>query len=150
MAICYTKLILPCDLHIKKKQTYEIVKQGDKTVVEKKGLDDQIRDGFDYEMTIAFELLNDKHLAQSTKDRSSLFDGKPEFIISEETGKLIAEWCEIGIDPEEEINEAVQKLRNCKTVQDLKDFKSILSQRVISSPVFTEAATKRYNEVNKK
>lgn len=84
----------------RKKQAYEMTKDSTgKTTVEKKGMEDQIRDGFDYEMTIAFEILNDKHLAQASKDRSSLFDGKPEFVITESTGQLIRQWCEQGVEP---------------------------------------------------
>jgi hypothetical protein len=38
--------------------------------VEKAGLDDEIRDGYEYEMTLAFEIINDKHMARASKDRT--------------------------------------------------------------------------------
>src|ERR1044072_4900546 len=72
----------------------------------KKGIkrkEDQVREGFDYEMTIAFDLINDLHLAKATKDRTRLFDGKQEFIITPQTGRLIKEWCESGKEPEKEL-----------------------------------------------
>jgi hypothetical protein len=78
--------------------------------VEKKGMEDEIRDGYDYEMTIAFEIVNDKHLALASKDRTRLFDLRPEFIITEETGKQILEWCESGESLEDQVNEAKAKL----------------------------------------
>lgn len=103
-------LILQTDTHFictaRKKQAYEIIKDDKgKSQVEKKGLEDQIRDGFDYEMTVAFELINDNHLAKSAKDRTEMFTGKPEFVITVETGKKIKEWCELGIDTKKELTE---------------------------------------------
>lgn len=83
----------------RKKQAYTVKNEGGRQKVEKVGLEDQIRDGFDYEMTIAFELINDQHLATPAKDRTRLFVGKPEFVISEETGRQIKAWCESGVEP---------------------------------------------------
>lgn len=84
----------------RKKQAYEIVKDGNgKVVVEKKGMEDQIRDGFDYEMTLAFNIINDKHLAAAAKDRTRLFMDQPEFVITSETGQLIKKWCDTGAEP---------------------------------------------------
>jgi AAA domain len=96
--------ILQTDIHFictaRKKQAYEM-SQGEngKLNVKKLGMEDQIRDGFDYEMTIALELINDKHLARCAKDRTELFDGGTEFIINPETGKRIKKWCESGAEP---------------------------------------------------
>jgi hypothetical protein len=102
----FINLILQTDIHvistIRKKQAYAMVQDGNKTKVEKKGLEDQVRDGFDYEMTIAFDLINDMHLAKAMKDRTRLFDGKQEFIITAETGKQIREWCELCKEPEKQ------------------------------------------------
>lgn len=84
---------------LRKKQAYEIVTgQNGKKEVEKKGMEDQVRDGFDYEMTVAFEILNDKHLAKAAKDRTGMFMDKQEFVISEKTGEQILAWCEKGIE----------------------------------------------------
>lgn len=84
---------------MRKKQAYEIVTGSNgKKEVEKKGMEDQVRDGFDYEMTAAFEILNDKHLAKAAKDRTSMFVDKQEFVISEKTGKMILDWCELGVE----------------------------------------------------
>lgn len=81
----------------RKKQAYEIVKQDGKTTVEKKGMEDEVRNGFDYEMTVAFDIINDKHFVQPAKDRTRLFTGKQEFVITSETGEMIMKWCEEGI-----------------------------------------------------
>jgi hypothetical protein len=98
-------LILQSDVHvistIRKKQAYALT-EGDngKKKVEKKGMEDQVRDGFDYEMTIAFDLINDLHMAKAMKDRTEMFDNRPEFVITPATGKMIKEWCELGKEPE--------------------------------------------------
>jgi AAA domain len=82
----------------RKKQGYSMTEVNGKKVVEKLGMEDQIRDGYDYEMTIAFEIINDGHLAKASKDRSSLFSDAPEFVITEEVGQKIKQWCDSGID----------------------------------------------------
>ncbi len=85
----------------RKKQAYEISKDSQgKIIVEKKGMEDQIRDGFDYEMTLAFDISNDQHLAKAVKDRTRMYMNKQEFVITEETGKEILEWCNTGAEPE--------------------------------------------------
>lgn len=82
----------------RKKQEYALVEENGKKKVEKKGMSDQIRDGYDFEMTVAFEIINDGHMAQASKDRTSMFMNLPEFVITEATGKMIREWCDKGVD----------------------------------------------------
>jgi len=82
----------------RKKQGYNMITEGNKTKVEKAGLDDEIRDGYEYEMTISLEIINDKHMAKASKDRTGLFSGKPEFIITSDTGKQILQWCNQGAE----------------------------------------------------
>ncbi len=64
-----------------------------KSKVTKLGLDDEIRDGYEYEMTVAFSL-NENLYANPSKDRTSLFKLRQEEILSEETGKKLKEWSE--------------------------------------------------------
>jgi hypothetical protein len=74
------------------------------------------REGFEYELTVNFEFLNDKHLVSASKDRTELFSGKPEFIINSATGKKLIEWCSQGISIER-IN---QEINSCETSAGLK------------------------------
>ncbi|ANF49950.1 AAA family ATPase [Chryseobacterium glaciei] len=67
-----------------------------KTQVVKHGTKEITRDGFEYELTINFELVNENHLAKASKDRTGLFMNKPEFVITSATGQLILEWCNSG------------------------------------------------------
>jgi hypothetical protein len=143
--------ILNSSCHIistmRKKQAYSMVTENGKTKVEKKGMEDEIRDGFDYEMTVAFEIINDNHLARTGKDRTQMFDGKPEFILTSETGRMIKEWCEAGVDVQQEVKDAVVKLNNCTSVDDLKLFKDTLPAYVVNDEAFKKAGKDRMNQI---
>lgn len=57
---------------------------------QKVGMGSVQRDGMDYEFTLMFELDRDSHIAAVGKDRTGLFVDPR--IISEDTGKTIAQW----------------------------------------------------------
>jgi hypothetical protein len=104
----------------RKKQGYNMITEGNKTKVEKAGLDDEIRDGYEYEMTIALEVINDKHLAKASKDRTGLFADKPEFIITVDTGRIIREWCNQGIADTPQKDEFAARIQACNSYIELK------------------------------
>jgi hypothetical protein len=87
--------ILQAKAHVictmRKKQDYAMVEKNGKTTVEKLGLKEIQREGFEYDLTLNFDI-NMDHLVTASKDRTGLFsDGLP-FKITEETGKKIANW----------------------------------------------------------
>lgn len=134
---------------VRRKQDYEMSKDNNgKTKVEKAGLKEVTREGWEYELTVNLQL-DTAHQAVASKDRTGLFMGKPEFIPSEETGKLILDWCESGLDVIEQIKDAIVNLANCNTVDDLKMFRDSLPTYVIESLDFKTKATDRFNEINK-
>lgn len=96
--------ILQTNTHIiatmRTKQDYVLNQKDGKFIPEKVGLKSVQRDGLDYEFTLVFDV-DIKHFVVSSKDRTGLFMGKPEFIISENTGKVILEWCNSGAKPVE-------------------------------------------------
>ena len=53
----------------------------------------------DYEFTLVFDL-DIHHFASCSKDRTGIFMDKELFIISENTGKQIADWCTMGVSVE--------------------------------------------------
>jgi len=77
---------------IRSKQDYALKNINGKMVPEKVGFKGIARSGFEYDFTIVLEL-NQKHYCTSSKDRTGLFADKPEFLITEATGKLIKDWC---------------------------------------------------------
>jgi len=93
--------ILQSDCHIittvRRKIDYSMDRdQNGKTKVVKHGLKDITREGFEYELTVSFELINEKHLAVASKDRTGLFMNKPEFVLSSGTGRVLLNWCNNG------------------------------------------------------
>nr|WP_223032684.1 AAA family ATPase [Hanstruepera marina] len=87
-----------------------------KTRVVKHGTKEITREGFEYELTVNFELINDKHLAKASKDRTGLFMDKPEFIINKSTGKKLIEWCNSGLS----IEQARKEINVCTSIDGLK------------------------------
>ena len=68
-------------------------------------------------MTLAFEIINDKHMARASKDRTGLFVNLPEFVISPETGKMILNWCQTGADIN--ADHITDRIGECKSIEEL-------------------------------
>jgi hypothetical protein len=112
--------MMQADVHIiatmRTKQDYVLNQKDGKYIPEKVGLKAVQRDGLDYEFTVVFDV-DIKHFAVSSKDRTGMFMGKPEFIINTFTGKKILEWCNSGTN----LQEAREKIKNTKTVEELRN-----------------------------
>lgn len=67
--------------------------------IKKVGLKEIQREGFEYELTLNFTIDRDGHYATSSKDRTKLFSETNPFVITEETGKILKNWAENGVDP---------------------------------------------------
>lgn len=91
--------------------------QNGKTKVVKHGTKEITREGFEYELTVNFELINDKHLAKASKDRTGLFMDKPEFIINQSTGKKLMQWCNLGLS----LEDVKYEIESCDTVDGLRE-----------------------------
>ena len=106
--------ILNADAHVittvRRKVDYSIdTNNMGRAKVIKHGTKEITREGFEYELTVNFELVNDKHLVSASKDRTRLFMDKPEFVINSSTGKKLKQWCNASKSIEEiklEINNA--------------------------------------------
>jgi len=102
---------------VRKKIDYSMDKDSNgKTKVIKHGLKDITREGFSYELTVDFEVINDKHLVKASKDRTGLFMNKPEFIINAATGRKLVKWCNEGIS----LDNVKQEINECTTIDGLK------------------------------
>jgi len=102
---------------IRSKQDYVLSEKNGKYVPEKMGLKGITREGFDYEMTLVFDL-DIKHNATASKDRTRLFMDRPPFVISEKTGKQILEWCDAGTSMEE-IKKEISGAQDVQTLRDI-------------------------------
>jgi hypothetical protein len=137
----------PCHMitTVRRKQDYEMTKdQSGKTKVEKAGLKEVTREGFEYELTVNFNL-DEKHNCSASKDRTGLFMGKPDFTITEATGKTLMEWCESGVDSRLVINDAVASIEKATTIEELKLIKVNQPDYIVKDASFVDAATKKYH-----
>lgn len=127
----FIQKILECSTHIictcRSKQGYAMDEQSKK--VTKMGMAPEQRDGLDYEMTLVFNIINQTHLAEATKDRTGLFDGK-QFLISKNTGLEILEWLNSGT-PAKSPAPTITDVRNLLIsagVKSIPDFKKVMMQ----------------------
>jgi len=102
---------------VRRKEDYALVaNSAGKMQVQKMGMGEVTRDGFNYEMDLVFEITNTNHLTVATKDRTNLFVNEPEFLISEKTGVILREWAAKGRLP---IEDALDQIRLCSKLEDL-------------------------------
>lgn len=137
---------------VRRKQDYEMSRDNNgKIKVEKAGLKEITREGFEYELTINLEL-DQNHNATASKDRSQLFIGKPAFTPSEETGKLIAKWCEEGEDTWTPDIKAdwIGKVEGCETQKALVELYQKHKMEVDSNPMLQQLIANRRNQINGK
>jgi len=119
----FTDKILQSNAHIiatmRTKQDYVLNQKDGKFIPEKVGLKAVQKDGLDYEFTLVFDV-DIKHFATSSKDRTGLFMGKPEFVINQGTGKRILDWCNTGSESEEITSEKIyEEIQQCNSVAEL-------------------------------
>ncbi len=99
----FVQKVLQADAHIitcTRSKMETVMGEGKK--VHKVGMKDIQREGWEYELTVSLNIDRDTHMAIVSKDRTNLFEGRPPFIITEDTGREIKEWCEKGIAPKPE------------------------------------------------
>lgn len=147
----FINAILQSNCHIittvRRKQDYEMgTNDKGKAMPIKVGLKEVTREGFEYELTANLEI-DSAHNATASKDRTGLFMGQPPFTPSVKTGEMIKEWCESGLDVTVEVNEAIAKLKNCLTKDDLISFKEILPDYVANNAEFKTAGQRRQVEI---
>jgi len=122
---------------VRRKQDYEMTKDGNgKTKVEKAGLKEVTREGFEYELTVNFNL-DEKHNCTASKDRTGMFMDAPVFKITEQTGQQLAAWCNDGvIEPslEEKAAKAVADFAACKTIVEVTTLWGKLSDTIKAVP----------------
>lgn len=129
----------PCHIitTVRRKQEYILEERTNKQgrtvqVPVKAGMKEITREGWEYEVTANLEI-DIKHYASATKDRTNLFTNIDPFIISEETGRKILEWCESGVEviqgPSPK-DSAIQRLKDSKDIKELATQYNTLSNEL--------------------
>lgn len=131
---------------VRRKQDYEMSKENGKTTVQKVGTKEVTREGFEYELDVNFEIINNKHLVSASKDRTGLFIGKPEFIITEEIGKQVRDWANKGANP---IDEALEAIREASSLDALKIIHSSYNNILGNEEDFKTALSKKAEQFKK-
>lgn len=115
--------LLQTDMHIittTRAKTETVPGEGKKIL--KLGMKAEQRDGFEYELTIALDVVHDGHSALPTKDRTKLFNKNGE-VITAETGERILAWLNDGRSQEEAMqaafDEAIQRIEKTSDVAEL-------------------------------
>jgi hypothetical protein len=96
-AILSSKCHITCTLRAKMEHVQEKDPVSGKNVVRKIGMNPIQRDGMEYEFTTFVDIDQD-HQCTSTKDRTSIVDGKV-FRLTVDMGKQLLEWLESGTEP---------------------------------------------------
>ena len=130
---------------VRRKQDYEMTKDSNgKTKVEKAGLKEITREGFEYELTLNLNI-EINHQATASKDRTGLFMDQPPFVITPETGKKLIEWCNSG----EVVLSPLQEMEAVTTIEDLKTVWSKY-KNLQTDALFIAAKDKRKEELTPK
>lgn len=125
------------------KQDYVLQEKNGKQVPQKVGLKAVTREGFDYEMTISFDL-DIKHNATTSKDRTGLFMDRLDFQISQETGKELISWSNGGAD---NLNELKKEIADkCRDLDPLAKSKEDF-EKIVKDQTGLELAEENYKSI---
>ena len=136
----------PCHIITCTRSKTETV-MGEGKKVMKLGMKDIQREGWEYELTVSLNIDRDTHLASPSKDRTGMFEGKQPFLITEQTGELIRQWCETGVDTKKELADAISSVYSAESVDQLSSIKANLPAYIVSDASFIAAGKERYNVI---
>jgi hypothetical protein len=143
--------ILQSPAHIivtmRSKTHHDFVKDNDgKMKPIKIGLAPVQREGMDYEFTVVLDIDKDSHLYSASKDRTQLFDGRPD-TISVATGARLIEWLNEGKSVEQiemEEFETIKSKMLSATLEELrKEFSIAKNKYPTRAQEFLQIANER-------
>ncbi|MDD4601630.1 MAG: AAA family ATPase [Negativicutes bacterium] len=133
----------PCHIITTMRSKTDTIQTEDKKI-KKVGLKDIQREGFEYEMTVAFNIDRENHMALVSKDNTELFEHRDPFTITEEDGKLIREWNQGGTDPEETKKKEKAKERLALT----EEFKEQLKELKMTKATWEKAVKSKWEDLS--
>lgn len=84
-----------CHIITTSRSKTDMIQTEDKKI-KKVGMKEIQREGFEYELTVNFNIDRDGHLAIASKDRTQLFIERDPFLLTEKTGEELLKWNEGG------------------------------------------------------
>lgn len=95
----FMEKILQAPIHIiatvRGKDEYVLEEKNGKQTPKKVGLGFKQRDGVEYNYTATFNIAQDTHIAEATKDNTHIFEGRYE-ILTEKDGEALYDWANAG------------------------------------------------------
>lgn len=120
----FVEAILQSNCHVictmRTKTDYVLVEKNGKQVPEKVGLKAITREGWEYDLTVVFDL-DIKQQATASKDRTGLFMNKPQFVPGEEIGVMIKQWCDTGVDAPDPLETAISGMYACQDISAVQE-----------------------------
>lgn len=146
----YVAKMLNSPIHVistvRKKEDYileqEEINGRTKNVIKKIGLKEQQEGNLTYEFTIVFDVDQSSHLTTCSKDRTGLFDGKEPFLLSEETGKMIKEWCNEGVE-QINISPYLKEINDINSLENLTTFWQSLDDDLKNNVILRNAVKEK-------
>lgn len=97
----FMEKILQAPIHIiatvRGKDEYVLEEKNGKQTPRKVGLGFKQRDGVEYNYTATFNIAQDTHIAEATKDNTHIFEGRYE-VLTEKDGEALYDWANTGED----------------------------------------------------
>ena len=97
----FMEKILQAPIHIiatvRGKDEYVLEEKNGKQTPKKVGLGFKQRDGVEYNYTATFNIAQDTHIAEATKDNTHIFEGRYE-VLTEKDGEALYDWANVGED----------------------------------------------------
>lgn len=135
--------ILRTNMHViatmrSKTETAQVEENGRKKVA-KLGMKSEQRDGVEYEFTTVLDITHESHHANATKDRTGLFSNADPVKLSVDTGKMLLQWLESGVNPNEEILSGFTKAASSASIEDLEKYWKSADRRLLGHPEHDKA-----------
>jgi len=105
-----------CDIVTTVRTKIEMVQEG--KTIKKVGTKEITREGYEYELTVNFNIDRDGHYAIASKDNTRLFDSRDPFIITAETGNEINTWKGSGKKDYTQVKSTIAK--HLKTIAEAR------------------------------
>lgn len=114
----FMEKILQAPIHIiatvRGKDEYVLEEKNGKQTPKKVGLGFKQRDGVEYNYTATFNIAQDTHIAEATKDNTHIFEGRYE-VLTEKDGEALYDWANAGEDFAFNISKAQSDIINLAT-----------------------------------
>ncbi|MGE4194691.1 MAG: AAA family ATPase [Pseudodesulfovibrio sp.] len=105
-----------------------------KKVIEKLGLQSQMRDGFEYELTSTLQMVGE--MACRDKDRTGLFQPDAWFKPTIETGEMLRDWMAKGVSPADQLQAFLNKIEAIESEEGYVAFWNNNKASIMSHPDF--------------